>query len=161
MGSVLSRLGVHASEEEVDIVARSIKDWPAFPDTVEALRALKKRYKLAVISNVDDDIFPVTARHLQTDFDWVVTAEEARCYKPDPRIFVLASAKMGIPKERHLHAAQSLFHDVAPAKALGLTTVWVNRRKGRAGTGATPPSHATPDAEVPDLQTLAALTSRT
>lgn len=160
MGSVLSRLGVGSSEEEVDLLARSIKDWAPFPDTVAALRTLEGRYRLAVISNVDDDIFAVTARRLQTEFDWVVTAEEARCYKPDPRIFALASAKIGVPKDKHLHAAQSLYHDVAPAKALGLTTVWVNRRRDRAGPGATPPSQAVPHAEVPDLLTLADLVSR-
>jgi 2-haloacid dehalogenase len=61
-----------------------------------------------------------------------------------------------LPQNKILHVAQSLFHDIAPAKALGLATVWVNRRYNKAGFGATPPAHAQPDLEVPDLQTLAA-----
>jgi FMN phosphatase YigB (HAD superfamily) len=70
---------------------------------------------------------------------------------------VLALEEIDVPKERVLHVAQSLYHDHVPAKGLGMTTAWVNRRHDRPGFGATPPAEATPDVEVPDLASLAAL----
>jgi 2-haloacid dehalogenase len=156
-GGLLSRLGVAASSGEVDLLARSLGEWPPFPDTAAALRALKSRYRIAVISNTDDDLFALTAQSLGVAFDGVVTAEQARSYKPDPAVFRRALAAFGVPKERLLHAAQSLFHDVAPAQGLGIATAWVNRRAGRPGPGATPPAQAAPDLAVPDLATLASL----
>ena len=78
-------------------------------------------------------------------------------YKPSPRNFQLLLERLDVPREQVLHVAQSLFHDVAPARAAGLTTVWVNRRHDRPGFGATPPSSAQPDLEAPDLATLARL----
>jgi 2-haloacid dehalogenase len=84
-----------------------------------------------------------------------VTAEQVGSYKPSHRNFEALFARVDVPRERILHVAQSLFHDHVPAKALGMTTVWVDRRAGRAGSGATPPAEATPDLEVPDMRTLA------
>ena len=132
-------------------------DWPAFPDTIESLRRLKQTHRLAVISNTDDDLFAQTARVLQVPFDWAITAEQVGAYKPSHRNFEHAIATMGIARERILHAAQSRFHDIAPARELGIASVWVNRRHDRTGEGATAPSAATPDLEVPDLKTLADL----
>jgi FMN phosphatase YigB (HAD superfamily) len=90
----------------------------------------------------------------------VLTAQDVGSYKPDRRNFerlLTELAGLGIAKDRILHVAQSLFHDVAPAKALGISTVWVNRRKGRPGGGATPPAtgDATPDLEVASMAELA------
>ncbi len=152
-----ARLGFVPSPTELQRFSESIKDWPAFPDSPSALQALKKRYKLAIISNVDDDLFAFSAQHLQTSFDWVITAQQAKSYKPSLNNFRLALERIGLPKQKILHVAQSLFHDIAPAKELGLSTVWVNRRHGREGSGATPPAQAQPDLEVPDLQTLAGI----
>ena len=90
-------------------------------------------------------------------FDWVVTAQQAKRYKPNPRGFELMFERVGIPPSRILHVAQSLFHDHVTAKRLGLRTVWVDRRAGKAGAGATPSAQATPDLTVPDMATLAAL----
>ncbi len=90
-------------------------------------------------------------------FDWVVTAQQVGSYKPSVRNFEVAILRMEVPRERILHVAQSLFHDHVPAKALELSTVWVDRRHGRSGSGATPPAIATPDLAVPDLRTLADL----
>jgi len=149
--------GVTASEKETDAFAASVGAWPPFLDTVPALRALAGRYRLAVVSNVDDDLFAGTAARLGVAFDAVVTAQQVGSYKPAPAHFHEALARLRLPRERVLHVAQSLFHDVAPAKALGFACVWVNRRAGRAGSGATPPARATPDLEVPDLATLARL----
>ncbi len=139
---------------EAETLANSLSDWQPFPDTVAALRELKQRYQLAIISNIDDDLFALSAVHLQVPFDFVITAEQVGSYKPSRRNFEVAIERIGQPRERILHVGQSLYHDVIPAKALGLSTVWVNRRKGKAGFGATVPATAQPDLEVPDLATL-------
>ena len=150
-----ARLGFTPTPAELERFAASVKDWPAFPDSPRALQALKSKYKLAIVSNIDDDLFAFSAKRLQVPFDWVITAQQAKSYKPSLNNFRVAFARIGVPQSKILHVAQSLFHDVAPAKALGLATVWVNRRHGKAGSGATPPAQARPDLEVPDLQSLA------
>jgi 2-haloacid dehalogenase len=133
----------------------SVAEWPAFPDSVEALGRLRTRFELGVITNCDDDLFAFSNLRLGMPFRWVVTAARLRSYKPARRNFELALDRIGVPRERVVHVAQSLFHDHVPAKALGLRTVWVNRRAGRPGFGATPPAEATPDLTVPDMATLA------
>ncbi len=150
-----SRLGFAPTQIELRQFSESVRDWPAFPDSARALRALKSKYKLAIISNIDDDLIALSAERLGVQFDWVITAQQARSYKPSLNNFRLAFERIGLPRERILHVAQSLFHDIAPARSLGLSTVWVNRRHGKPGFGATPPAQAQPDLEVPDLQTLA------
>jgi 2-haloacid dehalogenase len=151
------RLGFAPSEAEQERFADSVGDWPPFADTPAALAALKRRYKVAIISNVDDDLFARTNRRLGVLFDWIITAQQVRSYKPSLNNFQQALARIGLPREQVLHVAQSLFHDHVPAKRLGLDTVWVNRRHARTGTGATPAAQAQPDLEVPDLATLARL----
>lgn len=150
------RLGFAPDHQDLDALATSLPHWPPFPDTVAALRALAGRYRLGIISNVDDDLFAATAARLEVEFAWVVTAQQARTYKPSRNNFFRALDRIGLPWDQVLHVAQSLFHDVAPARSLGLATVWVNRRAGQPG-GATPPSQARPDLEVPDLARLALL----
>ncbi len=152
-----SRLGFAPTQIELQRFSDSVKDWPAFPDSVRALQALKKKYKLAIVSNIDDDLFAFSAQQLQTQFDWVITAQQAKSYKPSLNNFQLAFERIGVPKPKILHVAQSLFHDIVPAKALGLSTVWINRRHYQGGFGATPPAQAQPDLEVPDLETLAGI----
>jgi 2-haloacid dehalogenase len=155
MRGLAMRFAVPVDQVDTEALVASLPHWQPFPDTVDALKRMKQRCKLAVVSNTDDDLFAETARVLEVPFDWVITAEQVRAYKPSPQNFERALEVMGIAKERVLHAAQSRFHDVAPAKALGLATVWVNRRHGKAGEGATARSQARPDLEVPDLKTLA------
>jgi 2-haloacid dehalogenase len=157
MDSFGGALGIQLTPEERDRLATSLPDWPPFPDTVPSLQALRRRFRLAVVSNVDDDLFAGTARHLEVDFAYLVTAQQVGSYKPSPNNFHEAVSRIGEPVEAILHVAQSLHHDVAPARELGLTTVWVNRRMGKGGGGATPPSDATPDLTVPDLATLVSL----
>ena len=147
------RLGFEASVTEARSLPDSLKDWQPFPDTVAALQKLRPRYRLAIISNTDDELFAVTAPHLQVKFDQIVTAEQARAYKPSLAPFHLALERLGLPKEQVLHVGQSVYHDVVPAKSLGLATVLVRRR----GFGATRVAAEKPDLEVPDMQTLAAL----
>jgi 2-haloacid dehalogenase len=151
------RFGFNVSAGERDCLVSSLGEWRPFPDTVGALRRLKKRYTLAVVSNVDDHLFAVTARVLEVPFDFVVTAERVRAYKPSDAVFSRALREIGCPRERILHVAQSVYHDIIPAKAIGLATVWINRGLGKDGWGATPPASAEPDLEVPDLETLADL----
>ncbi len=146
-----------AAPDELDCISRSIEKWEPFPDTVAALRRLGSRYKLGIISNIDDRLFAGSARKLGVAFDWVVTAEQARAYKPSHRVFEQAFATFGCPRSEILHVAQSIYHDVIPAKALGLATVWVNRRAGKLGSGATWPAVADADVAVTDLESLARL----
>jgi 2-haloacid dehalogenase len=151
------RLGFAPSASDVAALTGSVGDWPAFPDSAEALAALKRHFKLAIISNIDDALFAASNKRLGVEFDWIITARQARSYKPSLNNFELAFERIGLPRETWVHVAQSLFHDHVPAKALGLETVWVNRRAGKTGSGATPPASAQPDLEVPDLRTLAEL----
>ena len=146
--------GFKPDRDERDCLVDSLPNWQPFPDAVQALRSLKRNYKLAVISNVDDDLFSASERRLQMSFDWVVTAEQVGAYKPSLEMFTAAVERMALPGDRILHVAQSLYHDIVPAHKLGLATVWVNRRRGKEGSGATPQAHAEPDLEVPDLLAL-------
>jgi len=155
-----ARFGFTPSAEERAAFGGSVADWPAFADSVAGLRALGARHKLVILSNVDDDLFAHSARRLQANFADVITAQQIGSYKPNPHNFRFALNRLGVPIEQVLHVAQSLFHDIAPAQALGLTTVWVNRRHDRPGAGATPATQTMPDLEVPDLRTLAQLVAR-
>jgi 2-haloacid dehalogenase len=151
------RLGFQPSPSEMLSLPESVPSWPPFSDTVAALQALKKRYRLAVISNIDNDLFAQTRKMLGVEFDAVVTAEQARSYKPSLHNFELALERLGIAHEQLLHAAQSIYHDVVPARSLGIATVWVNRKSARPGIGAVRAAEGWPDLEVPDLATLAKL----
>jgi 2-haloacid dehalogenase len=151
------RLNFEASPDEIRALPESVPSWPPFPDTVAALLQLKKRFQLAVISNIDDELFAATRKHLEAEFDAVITAEQARSYKPAIHNFDLALCTLALPPERLLHAAQSIYHDVVPAQSLGISTVWVNRRSARPGIGAVRAAVGRPDLVVPDLATLAAL----
>ena len=147
------RLGFTPTADQRLAFPDSIADWRPFPDTIPALKRLGSRFQLIVVSNVDDDLFDLTQAQLGINFDHVVTAEQVRAYKPNPKPFEEAIRRIGMDKSRILHVAQSRFHDVAPAHAIGLKTVWIDRR-GRAG-GATPDSASRPDWR---FESLAALT---
>jgi len=153
------RLGFKATDQEANSLPESLKNWRPFPDTVASLKSLARNYRLCVISNIDDDLFLHTARHLEVSFHVVVTALQARSYKPSHNNFRLALEKIGAPKEQVLHVAESLFHDIAPARELGIKNVWVDRSKGRRGR-ASRVADVKPDLEVLDLKTLAELVER-
>jgi 2-haloacid dehalogenase len=152
-----SRLGFEPTFSEIRSLPESVPSWAPFPDTVAALQKLKHRYNLAIISNIDDDLFAETRKFLQVEFDAVITAQEARSYKPSLNNFELAIRALGISPEHLLHAGQSIYHDVVPARSLGISTVWVNRKSARKGIGAVRAAVGQPELEVPDLATLAAL----
>lgn len=148
-------LDFEVGDRQAAAFAASVAEWAPFPDSVEALARLASRYRLAVVSNVDDDLFAGSAAQLKADFAEVVTAQQIRSYKPRPGHFHEVLRRLDLPLDRVLHVAQSLYHDIAPARQMGFTCVWVNRRAGKTGWGASPPQRATPDLEVPDLASLA------
>jgi len=148
--------GIDVADAEAAAFGDSVGDWPPFPDSAEALAGLKRHFQLGVITNCDDDLFARSQAKLGVEFDWVVTAEQAGSYKPSLGNFELAFERIDVPRERILHVAQSLFHDHVPAKRLGMTTVWIDRRGDAGGSGATPPASASPDMTFPDIRSFAA-----
>jgi 2-haloacid dehalogenase len=160
LAEVMRRLGKrynnHWTDNETASLAESIRYWQPYPDTVDALRRLKSKYKLGIISNIDDDLFAHSARHLQVPFDFVITAQQVGSYKPSHWNFESALTRIGLPRDRVLHVAESLYHDILPARELGLHAVWVNRRAA-TGRGASKTAAGMPDLEVVDLKSLADL----
>jgi 2-haloacid dehalogenase len=160
MRSLGTELGIPVTAPEADAFGRSVPDWPAFPDSADALERLGRRYKLIILSNVDRASFAGSNRRLNGKFASILTAQDIGSYKPSPRNFealLLEAERLGIPKGKLLHVAQSLFHDHVPAKAAGLPTVWINRRHGRPGSGATPEPETpvTPDWTFPSMAAFA------
>ncbi len=148
--------GFSPTAAECLALERSLPGWKAFPDTVAALQALGRQHALVVISNVDDDLFASTAAKLSVSFTAVITAQQVRAYKPAEAHFRTALETLALPAPRVLHVANSLYHDIEPAKRLGMATVWVHRRQGRDVPGATLTTEARPDLVVPDLEELVA-----
>lgn len=157
MQAIADELGFEPSASELEQPGNTLKDWPAFPDAPAALAMLKQKYKLAIISNIDNDLFAESNKHLKVEFDWIISAEKVRSYKPALRHFEVALEEFGVGLDKQLHIAQSLYHDIGPANKFGLTSVWVNRRHHKEGGGATPQASGTPDLEVPDLQSLVSM----
>jgi len=150
------RLRFQPTQADIDALPDSVPRWQPWPDTVAGLKRLTKKFRLAIISNIDDDIFAQTKQWLPVEFESVTTARQARCYKPGAEIFKLALRKASVPPEQIIHVGQSIYHDVLPAQSFKLATVWVNRPSPRAGVGAVKPASGKPDLEVPDIATLAA-----
>jgi len=150
-------LGVDISAHDGRTFAASVALWEPFPDTVACLQALARRYKLGIISNIDDDLFAGTQRKLEVKFDLIVTAEQVQSYKPSLRNFREALRRSGLSKDEVLHAGQSVYHDIVPASFLGIKNVWVNRPSIRPGAGAAKPASAQPQFEVQNLNELLAL----
>ncbi len=160
MRDVGAQLGTPVSDAEAEALGSSVPDWPAFPDSAEALQRLSQRFALVILSNVDRDSFAGSNRRLGVEFTSIITAQDVGSYKPDPRNFEALDAeiaRLGIPRDKHLHVAQSLFHDHVPAKRAGLPTVWINRRHDNPGWGATPvpPADVVPDWTFPSMAALA------
>jgi 2-haloacid dehalogenase len=150
------QLGFAPTEQETHSLPESLRFWKPWPDTVGALCELQNRFHLSIVSNVDDDLFATTRSQLGVEFDQVITAQQAGAYKPSLKIFELALSRVGVPAHRVLHVGQSLYHDVVPAQALGLATVWVNRPSARNGVGAVKAAEGHPDLQVSSLAELAA-----
>lgn len=152
-----ARFGFAPADAERTAFGASVAAWPLFADSAAALAALKARFKLGILTNCDTDLAKASVAKTGVAFDWLVTAQQVGSYKPSENNFRALLERVGLPRERILHVAQSLFHDHVPAKALGLQTVWVNRRHDKPGSGATLPAEARPDYEVPDLASLVQL----
>ena len=154
------RWGVPNDAAEDRRFGASIGDWPAFPDTAEALAYLKRHFRLVILSNVDRASFAQSNARLGVAFDAIYTAQDIGSYKPDPRNFAYLIdrlAEQGVGQDRILHVAQSLFHDHAPANAAGLRSVWIDRRGDAGGWGATaaPPAGVRYEARFPSLEAFA------
>ena len=121
------------------------------------MHVLSRRFRLGVISNIDDDLFAVTKKKLGVEFSLIVTAQQVQSYKPSLRNFQEAMARSGLKKQEILHAAQSLYHDVVPANLLGIRNAWVNRPSIRPGSGAAKPAVAQPTVQVSSVAELAQL----
>ena len=137
---IAREFGVEPRQEDADMLGNSVRHWPAFPDSSIALTYLKRHYRLVILSNIDIASFAHSNRKLGVEFDAVYTAEDIGSYKPDLRNFrymLDRLAKLGVTAEQILHTAQSPYHDIPPAKELGLATCWINRRHDKEGTGAT------------------------
>ena len=139
-GRLAEQLGVAVTPEEATEFGASVGNWPAFPDSAEALAYLKQHFQLIILSNVDSESFSRSNARLGVEFDQILTAEEIGSYKPSLRNFeylIARAEEAGIATDQLLHVAQSLFHDHAPANAMGLRSAWIDRRHGKAGGGAT------------------------
>jgi 2-haloacid dehalogenase len=152
---ICQHFGFRPTTQEEAEFSLAVGNWPAFPDSAPALGRLATRFRLGVITNCDDDLFALSNRRLGVSFEWIITAQQARSYKPSLKNFELAFATIDVPRERILHVAQSLFHDHIPALNLGMTTAWIDRRQGKVGFGATPVASATPSLVLTDLASLA------
>lgn len=144
--------GVGLTWSESNVLADTLPTWPVFPDTTEVLGQLKdKGCKLVILSNIDDDLVRRSVEVLGVEFDGVITAQQVGSYKPAHNHWNRMLEELGVAKERVLHVAQSYFHDVVPAKEMGYTMAWINRK------GETPAGEARPDYEFPDLRGLLAI----
>jgi putative hydrolase of the HAD superfamily len=154
-------LGLPANNEAEQAFQMSVLRWPAFPDSVEALARLRRRFRLVAMTNADRSAFSFYAHALGNPFHDSVTMDEAECAKPDPMFFAYnrgRQAAHGYKKEEILHVAQSQYHDIGVAKSLGYRTCWIERRLGRKGFGATPAVEklTTPDYHFATLGAFAA-----
>lgn len=151
------RCNIAVSKEAAMRFAQSLTEWEPFADTVAGLQALTRKYRLGIISNIDDDLFAGTRKKLLVDLDPIVTAQQVQSYKPSLKNFQEAIKRSGLSKEQILHAGQSVYHDIVPSSFLGLRNVWVNRPSVRPGSGAAKPAVAQPSAEVHNLSELVGL----
>ena len=142
-----NEVGYGIPEGESGVLPQSLPDWPAFSEVPAALAELRRRgWNLAILSNTDHALISASQKQIGVPFDLVVTAEDVQSYKPAhahwERFFELTTVDRG----HHVHVAASLFHDVAPARELGLKLVWINRELEQADPE--------PDRELPDLAGL-------
>ncbi len=156
--------GLEPDAQENTRFGHSVGDWPAFPDATEALAFLKRNHRLITLTNCDQASYRGSDRRLGQPWDAIWTAEDVGSYKPSPANFTFlierVAADFGAAASDILHVAQSLYHDHVPAKAAGLTTVWIDRRAGKTG-GATPAAAAVePDLRFGSMAEFAAWAGR-
>ena len=152
--------GIDATAGEQAAFGGSVGSWPAFADSAAALARLKERFRLVILSNVDRASFAASNERLGVEFDLVITAQDVGAYKPSASNFAAlldAIGTIGVTKDELLHVAQSLYHDHEPAAAIGVPSVWIDRRHDQEGFGATPPpaGAVTPRWRFPSMATFA------
>ncbi len=147
-------LGPETAPASWGALPASVGSWPSFEETVPALRRLARSYRLAIVSNVDAALFEGTRRRLEVELAAVVTAEQVRSYKPGRAHFDEVLRRLGLPAERVLHVAESRYHDVEPAAALGFSTAWIDRSRGGASASGGGTGGAEPDLVVHSLVEL-------
>ncbi len=145
---VAARLGWPITPERATFLADSLPNWQPFADTNAALERLARKFQLGILSNTDDDLFAATCRHFTVAFEPIITAQHVQSYKPGHAHFL--AARQRCQGKRWLHAAQSYFHDVVPARELGVPVIWVNRKQEGVRAGGSLPTY-----EVADLKSLA------
>jgi 2-haloacid dehalogenase len=144
---LLREEGLQLPEGEAGALAKSLPDWPPFPEVPDALAELRRRgWNLAILSNTDRDLIAASQKQLGVPFDLAVVAEDVESYKPAHAHWERFFEKTTADREHHVHVAASLYHDIAPARELSVRTVWINR----LGEQADPE----PDRELPDLAQL-------
>ncbi|MDQ0347970.1 HAD-IA family hydrolase [Ancylobacter vacuolatus] len=158
--AMAAELGLPADKATVEGFRESIPAWPAFPDTVDALKRLRKRYRIVAMTNSDNWALGHFMQTMQQPFDDTVTAEDVGTCKPDPQFFAYTRGRQspqGYKLEDYLHVAQSQYHDIGVARQLGYRTAWIERRMGKRGFGGSPaPSVVTrPDFHYASLVELA------
>jgi 2-haloacid dehalogenase len=152
MAAVLERLAaeqdVELGELDRDALARSLPDWPVFPDVRDGLMAVSDRgWKLAILSNSDRDLIEASMRQIGVPFEFAIVASEIGSYKPAHGHWNAFFERSSADRASHVHVAQSVFHDIEPASELGIPTIWINRLSWRRDAPAT--------TELPDLSDLA------
>lgn len=150
MDEIGGRLSLDLLPQDRSCLVDRFGDWTSFPDTHDSLVELQKKYRLAIISNIDDELFDITKRCLGVKFDFIITAKQLGSYKPSLNNFTKALELFGISSDKVLHVAQSIYHDIVPTNKLGWNNVWVNRYSEPERTD---PAEF-PDLEVPDLAAL-------
>ncbi|MBN8597813.1 MAG: HAD-IA family hydrolase [Planctomycetes bacterium] len=147
--------GIAGPCELHDVLWRSIAQWPAFADTAESLRRLKREFgTLAVLSNIDNDLFALSHARLGVKVDVVVTAEQVRSYKPAEANFRALLDALRLEPHQVLHVAESRFHDIEPAASLGFRTAWIERQTGHSASGEPTDAQSQPDLRVRSLGAL-------
>ncbi|HHJ10197.1 MAG TPA: haloacid dehalogenase type II [Bacteroidetes bacterium] len=144
---IAGRLGINLYGKDEKALIGSFPNWEPFPDVQEALRHLKQKYSLVILSNIDDDLFSFTRKKLGVVFDEVITAYQIRSYKPAPGHFREALDRLGLKPGEMLHVAQSIYHDIEPCREIGIPNVWINRY-GETFQGSDPPRQTYPSLEA-------------
>ena len=158
--ALATECGFKNDEATGDAFQLSVLRWPAFPDSINALKRLRKNFRLVAMTNADRTAFSAYAATLDDPFHDSVTCDEAGCAKPNPQFFVFNKGRqsaVGYKQSEILHVAQSQHHDIGIAKELGYTTCWIERRQGLKGFGGTPAPKALtkPDYHFATLEQLA------
>jgi 2-haloacid dehalogenase len=143
--------GIKLDSQEEGIFADTITIWPPFEETTHVLRKLKERYKLAILSNIDEDLIQDSIKLIGVGFDGVITTEQVKSYKPSHGHWIRMREVFQIPKKNVLHVAAGYVHDIVPAKELGFQTAWINRKNEK------PKGNIKPDFEFRDLRPLVGL----